>query len=109
MPSIGKLKTKILNNDPHLRQLFNCNCYTLAILKKYMAHVRLFYTFERRREELIKKILKYEQSSERIFYFDGEQLFLSLEVYNMEDKISSSKIIFTQWDLEELFQIRFTN
>jgi hypothetical protein len=106
---MGKLKARILNNDPKLTQLLNCNSYTLLVPRGYLVRLRVFYTFERRREEMVRSVLQIESKAERVFWFDGEQLFFSLEVSMLGDRTRCCKLIFSQWDLEELFQVKFTS
>jgi len=59
----------VLNKDSKLNKHFNCNNYTLLYYKlkrcKYSVNVKMYYTFDRSKEELLKLILKYEPFSEK--------------------------------------------
>lgn len=67
MPSQIQLKTMVLNNDPKLKKNFNCNSYTLLYNKinrcKYTVNVKVYYTFDRNKEDLLKRFLNYESTS----------------------------------------------
>ena len=89
----------VLNNDPKLKKNFNCNSYTLLYNKinrcKYMVNAKVYYTFDRNKEDLLKRFLNFESTSQRTYFFDGEYIFINLQVFNLKSKIQATKFIFS--------------
>lgn len=52
-----------------------------------MVQAKLFYSFDRRREENLQAFITSEVGREKLYFFDGEHLFLSLEINNLKSKM----------------------
>ncbi|KAM3147590.1 hypothetical protein pb186bvf_000397 [Paramecium bursaria] len=101
LPSSIKFKTMILNNDPELINYLNCNRYSKLFSRDIKVDIYCYYSFDRKLD------INNDKGNERIYYFDGNMLFFNLHITNTTTKIQSIKMIFTQYDLQELFQIKF--
>ena len=91
VPQLLKLKTMILNNHPSLRSYFNILTYTLIFKKSkvcsYNVQATLYYSFDRKKEEILRAFITSDADRERIFFSDGDHLYLNLEIYNLNSKI----------------------
>ncbi|CAD8064882.1 unnamed protein product [Paramecium primaurelia] len=103
LPSAIKLKTLILSKHKDLTNHFNSNHYRFFINRnqQFIVHTSIYYSFNKKLDNF-----NFDQKgNERIYYFDGEMLYVNLQLELLSSRTSSFKMIFSHQDLIELFKI----
>ncbi|CAK56039.1 unnamed protein product (macronuclear) [Paramecium tetraurelia] len=101
LPNYSKIKAYLLSDSKELVNYLNRLDFTFTFetinKAKCYANVKVFY--------LGRQESYYSTKYEQIYKFDGENLFISLQIHEFDSKLKKYILIFNKFDIEQRFEI----